>query len=178
MPPRPHSPLCTHSAPPLPEPMQLDILYSPLAGYGGCTQTTKRRARSQDSCRAHGQWENACPLELIAPLHPRQKNALQLSKPFSQGPNFMQQCATKGEASVRRNVILSPVTAVAVPEKEKRSSSVEAALATKATFTTAPGSGSPVKKKKNIRECVASLSNVPTAYEAALAMYGKMLLSM
>ncbi|RNF17867.1 hypothetical protein TcG_05684 [Trypanosoma cruzi] len=178
MPPRPHSPLCTHSAPPLPEPMQLDILYSPLAGYGGCTQTTKRRARSQDSCRAHGQWENACPLELIPPLHPRQKNALELSKPFSQGPNFMQQCATKGKASVRRNVIVSPVTAVAGPEKEKRSSSVEAAVAAKATFTTVPGSESPVKKKKDIRQCEASLSNVPTAYEAALAKFGKMLLSM
>ncbi|EKF32408.1 hypothetical protein MOQ_003744 [Trypanosoma cruzi marinkellei] len=179
MPPRPHSPLRTHSAPPLPEPMQLDILYSPLAGHGGCTHTTKRRTRSQESCRANGQWETACPLEPITPLHPRQGNALPVSKPFSRGPNSMQECATKGEASFRRNVILSPVTAVVGVEKEKRYSPVEAALAKKATFTTVPVSESSVKKKKqNIRQSVVSLSNVPTAYEAALAKYGKMLLSM
>ncbi|ESL08043.1 hypothetical protein TRSC58_04262 [Trypanosoma rangeli SC58] len=179
MPQRPHSPLCTHSAPSLPEPLQSDILYTPRNAHAGHTCTDKGRRCASDLCRARGQWTDVGPPDLRVPLDRQQTTApYVLRPPYLRGQIAPAACSTGRATNTWNNAISVSVIARVDSAREKRVSFTEAAPATKTASTTIKGSASPVEKKEGTKHDMAPLPNALTAYEAALAEYGTKLLSM
>ncbi|RNF00528.1 hypothetical protein TraAM80_07529 [Trypanosoma rangeli] len=178
MPPSPHSPLCTHSAPSLPEPLQSDILFTPLNAHAGYTCTDKGRRCAPDPRRVRGQWTDVGLPDLMVPLDRQQTTApCMLRPPYLRGQIAPAACSTGRATDARSNAISVSVVARVDSAREKRVSFTEAVPTTKATSTTIKGSASPVEKEM-MRHNVATLPNALTAYEAALAEYGTKLLSM
>ncbi|RNF22700.1 uncharacterized protein Tco025E_03093 [Trypanosoma conorhini] len=180
MPPRPHSPLRTHSAPSLPEPLQSDIFFAPPNAHAGRTRTDKARCFLPGLRGVHERWTDAATPDPIAPLHPKQTNAPQSLKPhYSRGHIVPSECSAGKTNGVRKRVISASVMAVVNSAKEQRAVLTEAAPATNTMPTAVKGSQLPLRKEGAMRgEDVAPLPSAPTAYEAALAEYGAKLLSM